>query len=200
MRQLLKYLLITFVVLLGSTATFATADAANFKDVPKSHRYYKEISTLADLGILQGYEDGTFKPSVSIKRSHVLAVLNRVPEIYIPPVRGMKKFKDLDLVHPYYSEFERFYRGGVIDGNGDYVMPEASVTRGQIAKIFYLYFDLKGNITAKGFNDVLYTHDKYAMIMNLASFGITTGDNGYFYPNRELSRQHLAVWLYRAIY
>ena len=44
MRQLLKYLLITFVVLLGSTATFATADAANFKDVPKSHRYYKEIS------------------------------------------------------------------------------------------------------------------------------------------------------------
>lgn len=188
-----------FTLLLSAVASFS-ANAASFSDVSKTHRYYKEISTLADAGILQGYPDGTFKPAVYVTRTQSLNILDRVPEIYIPPVRAMKTFSDLKLAHPYYDVFTRFYRGGVIDGNGDFMYPSSLVTRGQIAKVFTLYFDLNGYNGNMSFKDVPVYHDKYGVIMTLAANNITTGSNGYFMPNANLTREHLAVWLYRTLF
>lgn len=187
-----------FALLLSTVFAFNT-NAASFSDVPTSHRYYKEITTLADLGVIKGYEDGTFKPGVYITRAQSLNILDRVPDMYVLPIRNMREFSDLKRAYPYYAVFERFYRGGIINGDGNFMYPSNIVTRGQIAKMFTLYFDFTAASNVS-FIDVPASSDKYPYVSALAANGVTTGDAGYFYPNKHLTREHLAVWLYRALY
>jgi hypothetical protein len=49
-----------------------------FKDVPETHWCYKAIEELAEKGILNGYEDGTFKPDAPVTRAEVAAIISRI--------------------------------------------------------------------------------------------------------------------------
>lgn len=42
-----------------------------FSDVPYSHGFYGEINFLAELGVIGGYSDGTFKPSNNVTRGEM---------------------------------------------------------------------------------------------------------------------------------
>lgn len=48
-----------------------------FKDVPETHWAYKAIEELAEMGIINGYEDGTFKPDGAVTRAEVATMLDR---------------------------------------------------------------------------------------------------------------------------
>ena len=48
-----------------------------FTDVPESHWAFKAIEDLADMGIINGYEDGTFKPDAPVTRAEVATMLDR---------------------------------------------------------------------------------------------------------------------------
>lgn len=49
-----------------------------FKDVPETHWAFKDIEEFAEMGIVNGYEDGTFKPNDFMTRAEVCAVGNRL--------------------------------------------------------------------------------------------------------------------------
>ncbi len=49
--------------------------AADFKDVPKGYWAYEAIQKLADNGISKGFEDGTFRPAVFVRRAEVAVML-----------------------------------------------------------------------------------------------------------------------------
>lgn len=55
-------------------------DMAKFKDVPETHWAYKAIEALAEQGILNGYEDGTFKPEQPVTRAEIAAIISRIKE------------------------------------------------------------------------------------------------------------------------
>ncbi len=68
-----------FVDLAVATSTLARKyQEHNFKDVPTSHFYYSAIVAAADAGIVNGYEDGTFRPDNTITRGEVVTVINRL--------------------------------------------------------------------------------------------------------------------------
>ena len=48
-----------------------------FTDVPESHWAFKAIEDLADMGIINGYEDGTFKPDAPLTRAEMASMLDR---------------------------------------------------------------------------------------------------------------------------
>lgn len=48
-----------------------------FTDVPETHWAFKAINDLADMGIINGYEDGTFKPDAPVTRAEVATMLDR---------------------------------------------------------------------------------------------------------------------------
>lgn len=55
-----------------------------FSDLPTSHWAYDNIMEMAELGILDGYSDGTFKPNKTISRaefSKILVLSLKLPEI-----------------------------------------------------------------------------------------------------------------------
>lgn len=49
-----------------------------FKDVPEKHWAYKAIEELAEKGIINGYEDGTFRPEEPITRAEVATIISRL--------------------------------------------------------------------------------------------------------------------------
>ena len=51
--------------------------ANDFSDVSADSWYNQTVSTLASMGILKGYEDGTFRPNASITRAEFAAIATR---------------------------------------------------------------------------------------------------------------------------
>ena len=54
-----------------------TTDVSDFSDVSSSDWYGTTVATLADMGIVKGYEDGTFRPNVPITRAEFAAIATR---------------------------------------------------------------------------------------------------------------------------
>ena len=54
-----------------------TTDVSNFSDVKSSDWYGTTVATLADMGIVKGYEDGTFRPNAPITRAEFAAIATR---------------------------------------------------------------------------------------------------------------------------
>ena len=72
------FTLITPAVFAQSTATTTsgvTAVANGFSDVSRTHQYYTAITFMSNSGVVQGYDDGTFKPENSINRAEVLKII-----------------------------------------------------------------------------------------------------------------------------
>ncbi len=49
----------------------------SFSDVPTNHTFYKGIMYCAQKGIVNGYDDGTFRPATLVAKNHFCAMLAR---------------------------------------------------------------------------------------------------------------------------
>ena len=68
-----------FVDLANATSSLASKKSVvEFKDVPKEHFYYESIVAAAGSGLVNGYEDSTFRPDNTITRAEVVTVINRL--------------------------------------------------------------------------------------------------------------------------
>lgn len=68
-----------FAALICRFAKLENAENENpFSDVEKSHWAYEYILSLAQSGLVEGYEDGTFKPENEITRAEVMTVINKI--------------------------------------------------------------------------------------------------------------------------
>jgi len=67
------------MAMLGILATFLvatnTASAASFTDVPSNYEYSDAVGYLLDEGMVQGYDDGTYKPANTINRAEYVKIV-----------------------------------------------------------------------------------------------------------------------------
>ena len=84
-------------VIMAAALLFALAlpaSAKEFSDVQESDWYYGAVNRWSDLGVINGYEDGSFKPGNPIKRSEfakILVTVFKAPESTVNP------FTDVDV-------------------------------------------------------------------------------------------------------
>lgn len=55
--------------------------AKSFKDVPISHWAYSYVDKMSNLGVIKGYDDGSFKPTDSLTYLETLSLLSRLLDI-----------------------------------------------------------------------------------------------------------------------
>ncbi len=67
-----------FVELANSASSLVGNNTVVFNDVPADHFYYDSIVAAAASGLVNGYEDGTFRPDNTITRAEVVTVINRL--------------------------------------------------------------------------------------------------------------------------
>ena len=170
-----------------------------FYDVPVGHPYYKEIYTLRNAKIINGYPGNLYGPKDAISRGQVAALISR-SGIDLKPIRDAKQFKDVSTSHMFYNEIQTLYQAGIIDGTGDYFNPNNSLTREQLAKILVLAFSLKNQGGYENyFNDIKQSDWAYEYILNLASNGITIGAYNNYMPKDKVTREQYAIFMYRAL-
>ena len=75
MKSLKRFLAVMLTV---AMILSVTAFAADFKDVEKNNQYEEAITLLSDLGVINGYDDGTFKPDKEVTRAEMTTLLMRM--------------------------------------------------------------------------------------------------------------------------
>jgi hypothetical protein len=134
-------LLLALVAFVG-WATYpakAQAQAELFKDVPSTSPYHIQIETLALLGIIEGYADGTFRPDATVTRQQfakmvVLAMRIKVTEADECAFVDVKKTADGELYPDHYvaaAAREKIVSGYQSSG-GLIFKPGSSISLGQL--------------------------------------------------------------------
>lgn len=114
----------------------------DFPDVPPTHEFYTEITTLKCLDIIHGYSDGTFRPEVSLLRdqstkfiTNTLVALGAI-ESAEACAEGVTQFPDVPTDSLFYDDIRCVKGLGIFAGFSDGTFrPEEVVSRGQAAKI-----------------------------------------------------------------
>ena len=196
---------IYFIQVMGGATSYYSikwqpAKLTDFKDVPSSYRYYKEISAMRQQDIITGYADNTFKPTAPMQRHHVAAMITRTRlEKVTKELTYRFQFRDVPLSHTNYDAIHLLSDARIVDENSNGFRPAETITRAQMAKILVNTFDLQKKLgKVPQFKDVSAQAWYKEYVDILSSHGITTGANGYFNPNAPVTREHFSLFLYRA--
>jgi hypothetical protein len=174
----------------------AQAQAVSFKDVNKQTFGAQEILTLANRGIINGYNDGTFRPNTLLERRHIAVLLAKA--MNVPKPKKLTYFKDVSSSHINAKEIAQMYEQGIFKGTNGYFEPNQPITREQMATALVRAFRLKDTgekVTFKDLASISSAHVTNVKI--LKQHGITDAD--VFNPKGYVTRAHFAVFLYRAL-
>ncbi|KAB7706567.1 S-layer homology domain-containing protein [Bacillus aerolatus] len=185
------------VIVLFFTLTIQ-ASAQSFNDA-NSHWAAKEIQALVDAGVINGYDDGTFRPYTQVKRGQFVAFLVRALDL--PP--GDSAFKDVPRGSSLYKEIAAAKKAGLMEGTIDgYALANDPVTRSDVAVMLDRAMQLKGNyptkakLTYKDTADI--TRYAYESVQRMTHYGLIKGTaDNEFLPKKIATRGESAVFVYR---
>ena len=115
--------------------------SATFVDVPDNSPYKEAISSMVSLGLLVGYEDGSFRPNDTITRAEFAAVITRAlgMESIAASASSADIFSDMTTngVNHWATGYVRIaYDKNIILGMGDGTFaPDAPITYEQAVKM-----------------------------------------------------------------
>ncbi|MFK2826318.1 S-layer homology domain-containing protein [Bacillus sp. B190/17] len=185
------------VIVLFFTYT-AQASAQVFNDA-KNHWAAKEIQALVDAGVINGYDDGTFRPDAQVKRGQFIAFLVRALDL--PP--GDSAFKDVPPGSSLYKDIAAAKKAGLLLGNAEgYALANDPVTRSDVAVMLDRAMQLKGDyptkakLTYKDAADI--TRYAYESVQRMTHYGLIKGTaDNEFLPKKIATRGESAVFVYR---
>lgn len=186
------------IILLLSIALFIVPTSTSAFTDTTSATQGAVVKNLADEGIVNGYPDRTFRPDLQITRAQAAAMITRA--VTLPAIRPATTFQDLPTTHNFYDNIQELYKAGIIDGYNNHFYPDQSITRGELAKVLTLTFNLTQSPTTK-FTDVYSGHWTTPYVGALVNAEITRGyDDGTFKPHNYVTRGEFAYFIYRALY
>ena len=78
MKKIKKLISLVSAAAIIATSILSNTVFADFTDVSSDNQYSKSITTLSTLGVINGYDDGTFKPDGSITRAEFAKIITYV--------------------------------------------------------------------------------------------------------------------------
>jgi hypothetical protein len=171
-----------------------------FTDVPNNHWAYNEIQYWTDLGVITGYQDGSFKPEQPLKRAHAAVLLAKAMKLDTSHPAN-PNFSDVPTDHMYYNAIATIANMGIVTGKQDRRFdPNGTLTRAQMAAILTRAYNLTGTIP-QNFRDVPNDFWAYKEISALAANGITTGykEDHTFRPQNPVTRAQFSAFVYRIL-
>ncbi|WP_158736959.1 S-layer homology domain-containing protein [Alteribacillus sp. YIM 98480] len=184
--------------LIASLALPGMAGAENaFKDVKEDFWAKDSIEFLADEEIITGYPDGSFRPNQPVKRSQAAIMIAGALDLESSEDPG---FKDVRSDDSTYEAAAAVAEAGIIEGKDGKFMPNKPLTRGQMAKVLTLAYDLSGE-AEEDFADVNEDHWAYEYISALSANDIATGyeEDQTFRPNQPTTRAQFSTFMKNSI-
>lgn len=127
--------------------------ATSFTDVASNAWYAKEIAFVHSLGLINGYEDGAFRPEASITRAEATTIIMRVEKIKGETVTGTLKDVSGNWAE---KEIIAAYAQGIINGYPDGTFrPDNKITRAETVTIMNKVLDIKPVEARAVFTDIM---------------------------------------------
>lgn len=102
-------------------------NAASFTDLASNHWAYDNINTLVSEGTINGYSDGTFKPSKSVTRAEFVKMIGKWDRQY----NG--KYNDLSENHWAYE----YIMWSGLDSDGESIYPDKEIKRSDVINLIW---------------------------------------------------------------
>lgn len=109
------------------TSVGICASAVDFSDLSSDHWAYSNIRTLVDEGTINGYEDGTFKPSKTVTRAEFVKMLGKWDREY------SGTFSDISKNH---WAYDYIMWSGLESENG-VVRPDEAILRSEVINLIW---------------------------------------------------------------
>ena len=107
----------------------------NFKDVPVTHEYYKQIAAAQNAGIISGKEGGVFDPNGKLTRAQMAKI---IAEAFDLTGISSKQFSDVPTGNWAYSYVQALANNGVTTGYEDGTFkPNDHITRAHFGLFIY---------------------------------------------------------------
>lgn len=158
-----------------------TANAITFKDVDSLGKSQYELTlkdsiySLANRGIVNGKTSTEFAPMAQITRAEVAKMIVKALNISTNKVVN-PKYKDVKTTDWYYPYIAVLSNMNILNGyDGKIAKPNNPITRGEMAKLLVVAFELKASSTSNPFTDVPKNHFSYQFISALYDNKITNG-------------------------
>jgi len=109
-----------------------------FSDISQDNEFYAAIAKVVAAGIIQGYDDNTFKPDQQISREELVLILTKSFNVHINHNIEEWILDDLYINNKAFYEINTFFKNGwlnyFIEGNS--FKPEKTITRAEFAVLF----------------------------------------------------------------
>lgn len=174
-----------------------TTNTSNFPDIA-NHYAENHIKKLRDYGVVNGYEDGTFKPDKTVTRAEFSAMaVGALEKACGYSLQSVAAFSDIGG-HWAETIIKKLVACGIVNGFEDGTFrPEQVITRGQAAMIacnVLLYCGV-GMKSADSFPDTI-GHYAEKHINTLKAYGVVNGfEDGLFHPEQEITRGQAAMYI-----
>ena len=185
-----------------------------FDDIPPTHWACGQIEACAAAGIVAGYDDGTYRPTLPVTRDQMAVYISRAlagGDEHVPTGPETATFSDVGADHWAYKYIEYAASQGIVGGYDDGTYrPTVEVDRAQMAVFIARAIvtptsrpDLPGYSPPETptFPDVGTDHWAYKYIEYIAqpSVAVTQGyDDGTYRPENVVTRDQMAVYVQRA--
>ncbi|MCL6603879.1 MAG: carbohydrate binding domain-containing protein [Paenibacillus sp.] len=170
-----------------------------FTDVSADHWAVLPLQRWSGNGIINGYEDGSFRPSKVVSKAEFAAIINRI-----------FNFQEQSAVLPidvsdsawYKSDIAKGIAAGYISADpGQSISPSQPLTRGEVVLSLNKVFHLNGDKSAASFNDLSGVNaETLDAIAALTAGGYIKGyPGGKFKPEGVVTRAELTSMVDRMI-
>lgn len=169
----------------------------SFPDVPVNAYYSNELSQLIADGVIQGYSDGTFKPSQTINRAEVLKIAMVAAGLDLAQSE-VKSYSDVKKGQWFNTYIQTATQKKIVQGYSDgSFKPGNLINRAEALKIILLSAGetVSGCKSDLRFDDVPEESWFYSCVCRAEELGILDRLNGSFAGSKEISRAEVVYWV-----
>lgn len=184
----MKRVISLLLTLIMTVSLGVIAFAEGFSDLAKEHWAYQNVMTLVEEGTVNGYEDGTFRPSKTVTRAEFVKMIGKWDRVY----EGT--FSDIS---PNHWGYEYIMWSGLEPDGENKIYPDTEMLRSDVINLIW-----KRNGSPKH-NDAPYAISNQGTNKDATSWaytiGLIQGDDGYnLRLDSPLTRAEAATLILRA--
>ena len=183
------------IILLKSSES---KDTSAFSDMPLTEEGKKAIQMLYDLGVLNGYSDGTIKPNQSVSRAEFTKMLYLATGMSEESSTG---FADVPPEHWAQKYIQTLAAKGIVQGKGQGRFdPNGTITVGELATILNRTFTLYNQEDSYPYASN--GHWSFSYFNQLVNQGIIYPRDSFYYPympDQLATRQDCSILLTRIL-
>lgn len=178
-----------------------SAFAASYPDVKEDNQHYAAVEFLSERGVIEGYDDGSFKPEALVNRAEAMKMISIAFNLASEKKEYAETFPDVKATDWFFTYVMSAQNNGVVKGypSGKF-LPAQTVNLAETLKMamlsgkFTLPTEVGGNLYLDVKKDewfapyVLFAREKNVVFSD---------DYGYLSPNQAMTRGRFAEVVYR---